>query len=153
MSKIWQITLNKTTCTIWTLCIGHCVTNMNGGGSKSPQIHKSQGEKKGHQTWDKSRCSCNCVCEVHYKTQLIKSIIWQRNEFKIYTMPIQNTLFIYTHTKKEKEKKKKFIIFFLPWYAWNNKTKQKIYKKINNIWNRNNNDVKHEDTKNKLLVQ
>ena len=77
---------------------------MNGGGSKSPQIHKSQGEKKGHQTWDKSRCSCNCVCEVHYKTQLIKSIIWQRNEFKIYTMPIQNTLFIYTHTKKEKEK-------------------------------------------------
>jgi hypothetical protein len=68
-------------------------------------------------------------------------------------MPIQNTLFIYTHTKKEKEKKKKFIIFFLPWYAWNNKTKQKIYKKINNIWKRNNNDVKHEDNKNKLLVQ
>lgn len=64
-------------------------------------INVTRGEQKGIKHGIKAGIHCNCICEVHYKTQLIKSIIRQRNEFKIYTMPIQNTLFIYTHTKKK----------------------------------------------------
>ena len=76
----------------------------------------------------------NSINQINYLTKE-----WIQNIYNAYTKYTS-----FTHTQKKKKKKLKFIIFFLPWYTWNNKTKQKIYKKINNIWNRNN-DVKHEE--------
>ena len=85
----------------------------------------------------------NSINQINYLTKE-----WIQNIYNAYT---KYTFHLHTH--KKRKRKKRNSLFFLPWYAWNNKTKQKIYKKINNIWNRNNNDVKHEDIKNKLLVQ